>query len=869
MSSFTAVESLILKAPLTGPVVALEQVPDPVFAQKMVGDGISIDPVNQQLVAPCAGKVVQLHRAHHALTLEVAGGLEVMMHIGLETVALKGAGFTPQVAVGDLVECGDVLIEFDADFIATRAKSLLTQIVISNSEKVASFAYGSGFVSAAEDQVLELVLQHSETSDVAANQVTLTSDEIVIANHTGLHARPSAVLAAAAKQFSASIQLQKADSSNTANAKSLVSVMGLEVDCGDRVTLVASGEDAEKAIEDLASLICSGLGEDCEATSSATAVSDTENGADATGESQQSDEETFTTRPRSQDPNLLLGVTASPGLAVGQVYQLTHADIEVVELGGDISSECQSLSRAIASAKQQLANLQSAMQDPDKAAIFEAHQELLQDPELVETAGELIAAGKSAAFAWKQAYTNQSTILSNLKNELLAARANDLRDVGRRVLQILLGLETDAPELPENTILIAEDLTPSDTANLDRDKVLGFCTMTGGASSHVAILARSMGIAAIAGIEAQALSIANGSTVILDAGSASLRLNPSAAEVQAIKNRLERLAKKREEELASALEPAVTIDGKHLEVVANVGGVEDTCKGIELGGEGVGLLRSEFLFMDRTKAPTEEEQFDCYSQVAKALGDKQPLIIRTLDVGGDKPLAYLPIAEEENPFLGMRGIRVLLQQPALFRIQLRAILRASAFGNVQIMFPMVTTLCDLRKAKALLEEERIALGVEPIPVGIMVEVPTAALMAEQFAKEVDFFSIGTNDLAQYTLAIDRGHPDLAVQADGLNPGVLHLIAHTVKGAKKHGKWVGICGGIASDPQAVPILLGLGVDELSVSVPSIPEIKAQVRELKLSQCQALAALAMQGDTAAEVRALVPDPLSIESESSAVA
>lgn len=866
MSSFPAVESLILKAPLTGPVVALEQVPDPVFSQKMVGDGISIDPVSQQLLAPCAGKVIQLHRANHALTLQAANGLEIMMHIGLETVALKGAGFSPRVEVGDSVQCGDVLIEFDADFIATRAKSLLTQIVISNSEQVANFVHGGGYVTATKDQVLELVLQQNETAEAVSRQVALSSNEIIIGNHTGLHARPSAVLAAAAKEFRASIQLQKNDSDQAVNAKSLVSIMGLEVDCGDRVTLVASGEDAAQAIDALEVLICNGLGEDC---TSMRHSGDVANQAEIPATVQQRSAEDSVTLPRSQNPSLLLGVTASPGLAVGQVYQLAHGEIDVDEKGGDISCECQSLFDAIAAARQQLADLQNAMQDSDKAAIFEAHQELLQDPELVEAAGELIAAGKSAAYAWKQAYTHQSTILSNLKNELLAARANDLRDVGRRVLQILLGMETDAPELPENTILIAEDLTPSDTANLDRDKVLGFCTMTGGASSHVAILARSMGIAAIAGIDARALAIPNGSTVILDAGNATLRLNPSDSEVQTVENRLQRLAQKRELELASALLPAVTSDGKSLEVVANVGGVEDARKGVELGGEGIGLLRSEFLFMDRAKAPTEEEQFDCYAQIAKTLADKQPLIIRTLDVGGDKPLDYLPIAEEENPFLGLRGIRVMLQQPELFRIQLRAILRASAFGNVHIMFPMVTTLCDLRKAKALLEEERLALGVAPIPVGIMVEVPTTALMAEQFAKEVDFFSIGTNDLAQYTLAIDRGHPDLAAQADGLNPGVLHLIAHTVKGAKKHGKWVGVCGGIASDPQAVPVLLGLGVDELSVSVPSIPEIKAQIRSLKLTQCRALAALALQKDTAAEVRALIPASQLTETIENAVA
>jgi phosphocarrier protein FPr len=307
-----------------------------------------------------------------------------------------------------------------------------------------------------------------------------------------------------------------------------------------------------------------------------------------------------------------------------------------------------------------------------------------------------------------------------------------------------------------------------------------------------------------------------------------------------------------------AHEPAITLDGHRLEVVGNIGGLAEAEQVPGLGGEGVGLLRSEFLFLERSTAPNEDEQFETYKAIAQALGPDRPLIIRTLDVGGDKPLIYLPIPKEENPFLGERGLRIGLDRPEILRTQLRAILRAAAFGKVRVMFPMVGLLSELRDAKAMLEEERQRLGVKPIETGIMVEIPAAAIMAAQFAREADFFSIGTNDLTQYTLAMDRGHPKLAPKVDGLNPSVLRLIAWTVEAAHAQGKWVGVCGGIASDPQAVPLLIGLGVDELSVSLPTIPSIKAQIRTLWLHECQELARRALTLETAAEVRAYCPDP-----------
>ncbi len=842
MTNMNNMTRITLTAPLSGPLVPIERVPDPVFAQKMVGDGISIDPLDQCLRAPCDGQIVQLHPAGHAVTVTTPQGIEVLMHIGLDTVGLKGSGFIPKVKAGDSVKTGDALIDFDADYVATHAKSLLTQIVITNSERVVAFAPRSGTVTAGQDIILELTLAGAQTEEATESVKTITSEAIVIPNATGLHARPAAVLANLAKKFKADLRLQKGD--QAANAKSVVAIMGLEIGYGDKVTLIARGDDADAAVETLTPLLWEGLGDEgCKPAPAPASFEVSPSAAPAP-------------RPRSEDPNLLLGVAASPGLAVGEVFQIRHQEIQVNEIAeGDPQQERDRLDEAVNQAKVQLEALQASLHGQraaDKAAIFAAHQELLDDPDLVDIAHSALAKGRSAEFAWHRAFSTHADRLASLRNELLAARANDLRDVGRRVLTLLTGAEPERQEPPFNAILVAEELTPSDTASMDRARVRGFCTTLGGATSHVAILARSLDIPAVAGIEPRALELANGAPVILDGGKGTLRLNPTPEDIARIRETQERLAVRRQAEMAVAHEPAITLDGHRMEVVGNIGGLAEAEQIAGLGGEGVGLLRSEFLFLERSTAPNEDEQFETYQAIAEALGPDRPLIIRTLDVGGDKPLIYLPIPKEENPFLGERGLRIGLDRPEILRTQLRAILRAAAFGKVRVMFPMVGLLSELRDAKAMLEEERQRLGVGPIETGIMVEIPAAAIMAAQFAREADFFSIGTNDLTQYTLAMDRGHPKLAPKVDGLNPSILRLIAWTVKAAHDQGKWVGVCGGIASDPQAVPLLIGLGVDELSVSLPTIPSIKAQIRTLWLHECQELATRALTLETAAEVR-----------------
>jgi phosphocarrier protein FPr len=857
MSEQSTVTRTEISAPLTGIMVPIDQVPDPVFARKMVGDGFSIDPLSNLLVAPVAGEVVDLQPSHHAVTLRTADGLEILMHIGLDTVSLLGKGFTPKVKEGATVAVGDPLIEFDLDTVAREAKSLLTQVVITNTERVSSIVPATGLVNAASDvaATVELAAVEEAADGAPGGDVTVTSEALIVPNPTGLHARPSATLVNLAKQFSSDIRLRRGD--DTANAKSIVSIMGLAVGYAQKIVITAHGADAAEAVEAIAQAVRDGLGEDCPPPSG------TEDTAPMRAIEVEPEPEPEPSGPRSGDWNLLLGVSASPGLGVGTVLQLRREDIVVTENASDHHLERRKLNSAIDRALLDLSALQRKLEQdasPDKAAIFAAHQEILGDPELLDIAASAIDKGKSAPFAWRAAYNTFADQLAGLADEVLAGRANDVRDVGQRVLEELTGQRSEKPELAEGTILIAEDLTPSDTAQLDRSKVVGFATTGGGASSHVAIIARSLDIPAVAGIEARALDIADGTRVVLDGSKGSLQLNLTDDEIDGIFDRQRKLAERKALEESHKDEPATTTDGHQVHVVANIGGVEDAQKAMTKGAEGVGLLRSEFVFMGRSTAHTEAEQAEVYADCSRALKPGQPLVIRTLDVGGDKPLDYLPIPAEENPFLGVRGVRVGLEKPEVLRTQLRAILAAADAGaELYVMFPMIATIDDWRQAKAIWDDERAKSGVTAkVSVGIMMEVPSVAVMAKQFAAEegCDFFSVGTNDLTSYTLAMDRGHPKLAAQVDPCNPAILTLIGNACEALHERGKWLGICGGVASDPQAVPILVGLGVDELSCSIPAIPAVKAAVRSYSLEQCKEMAAKAVLCSTPEEVRSLVP-------------
>ena len=819
-----------LLAPLSGVLMALDNVPDPVFASRLIGDGLCIDPTSQVLCAPLAGVVSNLQHTGHAISITAADGVQVLLHIGLDTVNLGGKGFTALVEEGQQVTAGQALIEFDADYIALHARSLLTLMLVVSGEPFVAPSAGSVLVETGQP-LLRLQLQQARAQAEVQTGSAQHSQPQLLPNPNGLHARPAAVLAQAAKGFAATIQLHKQGES--ANAKSLVAIMALQTVCGDSVHLSATGPDAGQALKVLGELLASGCGE-------TVAVVAVETAPVAAPEPEASDE--------------LRGVCASPGSAFGHVVQLTASALQISELATDQPREREQLQQALASASAQLQVLCDNAAGKAQGEIFKAHQELLEDPGLLEQAFGLIAQGKSAAFAWQSATHETATLFKGLGNRLLAERALDLEDVGQRVLKLILGVQDSALELPEQAILIAEQLTPSQTATLDTRKVAGFATVGGGATSHVAILARALGLPALCGMSPQVLALANGTAVLLDADQGQLHLQPDPQRVQQLTARRAFEHQRQQQDLQQAALPACTRDGVRIEVSANIASLAEAEQAVNLGAEGVGLLRSEFLYLERSSAPGHAEQVATYSAIARAVGTGHNLVVRTLDVGGDKPLAYVPMEHEANPFLGLRGIRLCLDRPQLLREQFSAILASADLTRLHIMLPMVTQLSELRMARQLLEEQALALGITTLPkLGIMIEVPAAALMADLFAPEVDFFSIGTNDLTQYTLAMDRDHPRLASQADSFHPAVLRLIATTVKAAHAHGKWVGVCGALASETLAVPLLLGLGVDEQSVSVPLIPAIKARVRELDFAACQTLAQQVLGLESAEQVRA----------------
>jgi phosphoenolpyruvate-protein phosphotransferase len=660
--------------------------------------------------------------------------------------------------------------------------------------------------------------------------------DVTIRNPTGLHARPATVFVSLAKEYAAEVRVRYGD--KVSNGKSLASLLKLGVESGGVLRVMAQGPDEAAALQALKGAVESGLGEE-EETPEAVEIPPVYEWQAEPGQT------------------VVPGVPASPGLAVGPLSFFKRSKYVVEATAKDLEAEKMHLKEAVAAARVQLHDLYQevkARSGSGQASIFLAHAEFLEDPDLVQAAEGQIEAGASAGWAWQKTIEERVAELKQVDDPLIATRAVDLGDVGTRVLSFLAHHIEEGPLNPVGpVILLADDLTPSDTAGLDPAFVLGFCTAGGGPTSHSAIIARALGIPAVVGAGPALLNLPEGGEAILDGNRGNLYVAPGPTTLAAAREAQQAMAGQREAEKLRCYEPALTIDGHRVEVVGNISRVEEASQAVNAGGEGVGLLRSEFLFLDRTTPPTEEEQFTAYRDMVQALNGL-PIIIRTLDIGGDKSAPYLDMPAEENPFLGVRGIRLCLVRPELFRAQLRAIYRAAEYGPIRIMFPMVATLEELEAAKTMAAEVRWELGAKAVEIGIMIEVPSAVMMAEELAQEVDFFSIGTNDLTQYVMAMDRGHPILARQADGLHPAVLRMVERTVQAAKAAGKWVGVCGGIAGDPRGAAILTGLGVAELSVSIPSIAAVKAQVRRLSLAKAQVLARQAVACRTAADVRNL---------------
>lgn len=564
---------------------------------------------------------------------------------------------------------------------------------------------------------------------------------------------------------------------------------------------------------------------------------------------------------------LIKGIAASDGVAIAKAYLLVEPDLtfDKNEKVTDVEGEVAKFNSAIEASKVELTKIRNNAEvqlGADKAAIFDAHLLVLDDPELIQPIQDKIKnENANAATALTDVTTQFVTIFESMDNEYMKERAADIRDVSKRVLSHILGVELPNPSMiDESVVIVGNDLTPSDTAQLNKEFVQGFATNIGGRTSHSAIMSRSLEIPAIVGTKSITQEVKQGDMIIVDGLNGDVIVNPTEDELIAYQDKREcYFADKKElQKLRDA--DTVTVDGVHAELAANIGTPNDLPGVIENGAQGIGLYRTEFLYMGRDQMPTEEEQFEDYKEVLEAMDGKR-VVVRTLDIGGDKELSYLNLPEEMNPFLGYRAIRLCLAQQDIFRPQLRALLRASVYGKLNIMFPMVATINEFREAKAILLEEKENLKNEghdisdDIELGIMVEIPATAALADVFAKEVDFFSIGTNDLIQYTLAADRMSERVSYLYQPYNPSILRLVKQVIEASHKEGKWTGMCGEMAGDETAIPLLLGLGLDEFSMSATSILKARRQINGLSKNEMTELANRAVDCATQEEVIELV--------------
>lgn len=698
----------------------------------------------------------------------------------------------------------------------------------------------------------QLGVVSSPLSVVSSNTPTTNGESptpeirLIVSNRLGLHARPAAQFVATAAQFQSQILVQNLTrNTELVRGDSINQVTTLGVRQGHELVITATGSDADEALAALQALFANNFGEDNVALNSPPA---------------------FHHKVTPATHGELLGIAASAGVAIAPIvhYQPTHISVREYHVD-DAEAEWQRVQAAIHTARQEIQAVfsQASIQIGDaEAAIFDAQLLFLEDPVLLEAAKERILEHHlNAEAAWQAVVDEVATSYHTLEDSYLQERVDDVVDVGQRVLRLLAGNAPAKVHLSEPAILVATDLTPSDTAGLDPTKVLGICTTSGSATSHSAIIARTLGIPAVLGVDAQVLHLADGTVMALDGESGRAWVEPESHILDLLAAKQSAWQTAQQQARATAHQPAITRDRRQISVFANIGSISDVQVAVASGAEGVGLLRTEFLYLDRTSAPTEEEQLEVYQAIAQVL-DNRPLIIRTLDVGGDKPLPYLRVGlREANPFLGSRGIRFCLDNLDLFKTQLRAILRASVGHQIKIMLPMIATVTEVRAAKTILGEVQAELNQAGIPfdaamkVGIMVEVPSAVAIADQLAAEVDFFSIGTNDLSQYVMASDRTNPRVANLVDALHPAVLRMVQQTIQAANAAGISVGLCGELAADTLATPILLGLGLDELSVNPQSIAGVKQAIARLSIVECEAIVASALQQDSAVQVRELI--------------
>ncbi len=702
----------------------------------------------------------------------------------------------------------------------------------------------------ADDRSSSPVLSPTGSQEPAAGASSEQHIILTLNNPHGLHARPAARFVQTAGQWDAKTQVTNLTTGKgPVLASSLNGLATLGAVKGNQLRVTATGPQAQQALDALRQLAENNFGEGREPEAPPTKPAEITISANPEGSS-------------------LQAIPVSEGIALGPLYHLQSVTPPIPQYRAeDISQEEFRLGKAIERTRQDIDQRYQQMKKSvgeEQAAIFEAHLFILQDPDLIDRVHQHIENfHENAASAWSTAINELATSYRNLSDAYQQQRAADVLDIGNQVLFALLGQPPSTRrEFRESVILYAQEITPTETAQLDIDHVLGILTTNGGPTSHSAILARALGIPSVTGVPLSINQISSGTLVAIDGFSGKVQIDPSPVIQKEMRAQRQEWINRKQQLAESSLQPAFTMDHLRVEVFANVGNQIDARAAVQNGAEGIGLLRTEFLFLTRDTPPTEAEQIQALSAIFRLVGDR-PVTIRTLDVGGDKNLPYIQLSTEDNPYLGVRAIRLSLNQPDLFLTQLRAILIAGSQHNVRIMFPMIALLDEVRQAKTWLEKAHQMLSAEnidhawPIETGIMVEVPSTALLSQAFAQEVGFFSIGTNDLTQYTLAAERGNPLLANLSDAMHPAVLRLIKEVASAAHANDKWVSICGELAGDPEATAVLVGLGVDELSLNSPGIPLIKSILRKIDTRQAADLAEKALQATCAEDARRITRD------------
>jgi phosphoenolpyruvate-protein phosphotransferase len=851
---------LIVTSPLQGWCASLDDSPDTVFRGRMLGDGVSIDPTAGEVRAPFDAEVVTLPESRHAVNLRADNGAEFLIHVGIDTVNLRGDGFEAHVRAGERVRAGQLLLSFDLEKLLRAAPSLRTPVLLLQSDRYSVQQVRAEGMVQIGDAIFEVhgvaedrhAAPGGEAADYARRGEGISRSVLIGLAH-GVHARPAARMIEAISGLDASVTLEHAGQS--ADVRSAVAMMSLGTHRGDRVTVSASGADAQQALE----AVLAGL----EPLTDGEVRPPAEPALASQGDRE----------PRVPPPagSVVRALPASPGLGRGRAFMLGRYEAAARESARECARECAgesaggreneqaALDAAVGKVREHLqgqAQAQAqAMSGGTGADIARAHLALLADPMVADAAQRHLDRGLAATAAWRQAIEAAVTALSKVDDPRVRERADDLEDINLRVQRALAGEDpAQRFELPDGAIVVAGNLLPSQLLEMDRERLAGICLAGGGATSHVALLAISLQIPMLVAAGEQVLAIETGSELLVDADLGELHVFPRAEAASRFAVRIDEEERRRDAEAQAASQPCVTTDGVRIHFHANIGSAADARAAVEAGAEGCGLLRTEFVFMQRNRAPGVDDQLRIYREISGALGDR-PLTIRTLDAGGDKPIAYVHQAAEVNPALGVRGIRLALAHPDLLEAQLRALSQLEHPQPVQVMLPMVSSVREVELVKEVLARLGQSGAKASLKLGVMIETPAAALIAEHLAETVDFFSIGTNDLTQYTLCMDRGEPELAKHFDALHPAVLRLIRHTVEAAKRAGIPVAVCGGAAGDPVAAPLLLGLGIRELSMPASLIARQKAGLRGVSVGQCEQVAASALEQGSAEAVRGMM--------------